>query len=718
MSVLEFQSHFKWDFVNLEKKASLYLRDRIKSIDNESFLQNRNLPQNYTLLGFIYSELYRRAEDAGEDLLTNAEDCFQQALNECSDGNTGYLAVIYGNLIYLNEKLKNNDASSFVKEYRKLSHHINLENNAEVLAMKGFTASFFHAHAESINFYQKALTITKTAEWVFGLALVKMRRIRGRTDTIAERKEIEILLRQAMDMDPSYDMIKLKLARLLTGKRYEKEAHEEARTLIDQLKICKNKDKINFMEEMAIMFKNLGEQQRALNMLEKCYRLNPKSPTTLRRLGNMYYEKWKFTRVNDHLQKAIKYFSENVSHDSENALPFDVIKIGKVHLDAVVFYSSQENGNESEVHEQKCKKWFKIAEERLVKEWYDLRNDTETCFELSKFHKYFKNLEKEKQYLKQTLLKANEGSETDHFQELNYFKDAKNRLLVIFKEKNDLIEQSWVYEQSRDYDAAILHLEKQILLLGDEVSGDLLEKEASLKWKFLLSRIKDKQDSEDRNFVLQVNLRNLYQKVEKLHDCAVKWDLENYVRRMEMEILLPGSELNELKEAVIHFGESLLKYRTGKAGFDQSNSSIFRVLHEGKIILDHSVMYIKEKLYSQDGKANFNYPRAVAMQNKDEDGRKDQLEKYYTTNRWKDFSQRCPGIALFLLDRLDVTKYDFLIGFFEVRNAASHKLKSIQVEKLNKYFPSIMEKVDLVYKVSHYVAEVLKFITKEVDRLY
>ena len=677
-----------------------------------SFLQNRNLPQNYTILGFIYAELYRRTEDGGENFLTNAEECFQLALDECSEENSGYLAVIYGNLIYLNEKFKNDDASRFIKEYEKISQRVDLENHAEVLAMKGFTASFFHLHEESINFYQKALTLNKTAQWIFGLALVKMRRTVGRTDKTAERNEIEILLRQAMDLDPSYDMIKLKLARLLCDRMHENGIIEEIKSFIDQLQKCKSKDEVNFMEEIALLFGNLDDEERAIKILEKCYKLRPNSPTTLRRLGNMFYEKWKHDKREEHLQKAIKYFTENASNDSQNALPFDVTKIGKVHLDATQFFLSQEKIDEAKYHEQKCKEWFKIAEERLIKEWYDLRNDTETCFELSKFHKHFENLAKEKHYLKETLLKANEGSKTDNFQELNCFKDAKYRLLELFE--NDFIELSWVYEKTGDFGKAISSLKDKMLLTRDKIPDDLLEKESYLRWQFLKSQIRSKPD--DIVFI-QITLHDFSKKIEKLHDCATKWDLENRMRKMEVEILMSNdTKLNDLKKAVLQFGESLFAYRMGEAEIKESIDHIFHVLHEGKIILDHSVMYIKEKLYSEKGKASFNYPRAEQMKDKGADGRKDQLEKYYTTNRWADFTQRCPEIAHFLFERLDVSKYDFLLGFFDVRNVAAHKLKAEQIEKLKDYFPTLTDQIGLVYKVSHYVVEVFKFITTEVDR--
>ena len=178
----KFKCHFTWDFINLEKRTKLYLRDRINTIDKELPAQigepseqqqwKRNFPQLYSLRGFLYVQLYQKTENGGDEFLEYAENSLTKALEECKEKNVGYKAIIYADLIHLKQMPKSVD--ELIKKYNALSE--NIENHPEVLAMKGYAASFFHSYNDAINFYEEALAHTRTPEWVFGLALAMQHR--------------------------------------------------------------------------------------------------------------------------------------------------------------------------------------------------------------------------------------------------------------------------------------------------------------------------------------------------------------------------------------------------------------------------------------------------------------------------------------------------------------------------------------------------------------
>lgn len=123
----------------------------------------------------------------------------KKALDECKEENVGYKGVIYADLIHLKRKWKPEKADAWIREYSVLSE--NTENHPEVLAMKGYAASFFHCYEDAITFYEGILADERTPEWVFGLTLAMQHRQVGRDDT--ELNE-EIKRRQRSDRIGSF----------------------------------------------------------------------------------------------------------------------------------------------------------------------------------------------------------------------------------------------------------------------------------------------------------------------------------------------------------------------------------------------------------------------------------------------------------------------------------------------------------------------------------
>ena len=172
------------------------------------------------------------------------------------------------------------------------------------------------------------------------------------------------------------------------------------------------------------------------------------------------------------------------------------------------------------------------------------------------------------------------------------------------------------------------------------------------------------------------------------------------------------ADLILVKEKSLKFESYLLKFRTCK---DQNEQKLFDriqdVFRESKVMLDFSAMYIKKNLYPEAKRPNVNYPRPGDMKNKTEVKRRDILQNIFTAA----FNDDHPKISQFLVDKLNVEKYNFLEGLFGVRNTASHQPRGPRTDKLNEHFPDLMEKIKIARESADYALEVFKFIKLEVD---
>ena len=363
----EFQCHFTWDFMNLAKRTKLYLRDHINKIERELSSQNsegskqkkRNFPQLYSLRGFLYVQLCQKTDEGGQELLEKAEISLMKALEECTEDNDGYRAVIYADLIHLKQKWKHENADEEIKKY---SVSENKENHPEVLAMKGYAASFFHCYEDAIKFYKEALEKQKTSEWVFGLALV-MQRPRVRLNNSHQRQEIEKLLKEALRLDPSYDMAKLKLAQeLWEDKATRDENKQDIDDLIDQ--VLKKPDNPPTVLVTATTLLCEVDNRKGENALKEALAKYPNSHKISRALGTMYFERWRKNKKNEsELKLAIEYYTKGIDSESANMMAsFDITTIGYFHTIAFWYYKNNGILKKAEEHRQEYKSWNEKAE--------------------------------------------------------------------------------------------------------------------------------------------------------------------------------------------------------------------------------------------------------------------------------------------------------------------------------------------------------------------
>ena len=697
------QCHFTWDFVPRDKPER-FLLDRIKTIECELKSQEyelesqeyekskgsksqRNLPQLYTLRGYLKTQLYKRTDDGGNQSLNDAEDSFLSAYNASTttDHKWGYLAVIYGNIIPLSQ-IKDDtkiDISVVIDAYNELSQKMDLENHPQVLAMKGFTANFMHCHQHAMQFYKRTLMIEENAEWLFGLALVKLHRDVGRTKS--ENDEIEMLLRQALQLDPSYNMAKVKLARLLWGERGENGLEEVERLIAPLLDNIEEKG-TTLLEELAALLVRLENPMKlkGVDIFEICEGRNSTSQKTLRGLGNYYSYEWKKKKSpsNEHfLNDSIKYFTNLVS-GMENAKPFDITQLGYIHLTAFRYHkrsSHQKQRNQANVdqhrqkakeHQGKSKQWYEKAAEQLKKGHHDLRNDIETCFRLSEYYKEFVP-EREEEYLRKTLIKAHQGSEEDAFGELDFVKKARERLLEVVTKQtgNELTmfqTKAWAYELTGHFESALFYLEEAILVCGGmSQQGEMLEKIAEL----CLEIVKDKRR---HRINFEISMDNLDQKIKQLSEGPKKRSLSYESQKIRIEDLMSAEEVLKCLEKRAKEFENFVRlqrlnnWSAGEAFIDK----IIDIAHASKVVLDRSVKYIKVQLYPE-GKDFLYYPKPTDLKGKNEQERRDALKKtFHKTNKWFNFAHDCQVLFDFFVDRLNLDNYPYLEGLVEVRKAS------------------------------------------------
>ncbi|XP_066915913.1 probable DNA double-strand break repair Rad50 ATPase [Clytia hemisphaerica] len=676
----------------------------------------------------------------GKKNLDEAEKSLEDALKECSNNNVGYKAVIYADLIHLKNKRKEN-SDDLIKQYKDLLKNF-IPKEPEELAMKGYAATLFHCYEDAIKFYKKLLSMVDNpeCEWVFGLALaMQHRQVRRK---ITERNEdIEKNLRKAIELDPSYDMARIKLAKELWT--YDEETKAKKRSEIENLidEVLKKTDNPLTIRIAAVTLLNQIDNSKGEKALKKL----PESREVLRALGSLYFKRFKKNTLEFNLNEAIKCF-DKIQRD---AMPFDLTKLGYFHLEASWYYDREydkaeqskkhkqskqskkhkqskqskkhKQSKQSKKHNQNCKTIMEKAENRLIKDEYDLRNNIETCYRLSQFYRHHQsNSEKEFRYLEDTLQKANEGSNEENLFELEVVIEAKERLLEIANGYENHVEKfkltSYVYEQSGEYDIALNRWREAMSTVstgGNETPKDMLEKEAILLFKVV--------DKEMKSNIDCPTLKEFDEKVKALNDCKTKDNLQHEVRLIKIEKLMTNDKnLEELKEKLLQLeGISFKKERVE----GELNERVCEVIIWLCTVLDRSVMLIENTLYQGKGKASYNlqFPRPNSKDYKYENGcDEEKLKKFFEKKcEWDKFSNNYKELFEFFFERLNITQYAFLTDIFNIRKKTVHHVHTDMITALNDARSTEKDKIQLARDASKYAAENWNFIlqrTVDVDK--
>ena len=445
---------WEWAVIKLKNKTNLYHRDRIdaieKTIQTRSRQQSKRDIQNlYTLQGFFYLKWYE-TEDGRADLVEKSKQCFLDALKECSNENTGYKYIIYGNLYLCSKALKETAAKE--KEYHE--HCIMFQKEEiseyEICEMKGFMASYLHLYADGIKFTKQALELEKTPSGYFGLAIIMDRKAKARGRFSKEdNKNISNNLQKAIELDQSYYEAMLRLARIyqFLSKRArwnEKNFYrDKVVKLINQV-ISDVNDKpwrIVYLEECAFV---LSKHDRKLgsDLYHECLRTN-RSQKVLRGLGNNNFLNWRIKKYQNYkvLKKAVEYFDELIKMNNEKI--FDFTTLGTFHLKACQFYKDKNRyQRQFQHHKNECQRVFKEVEAKMNKDRLDLQNRIETLYSLSMYYAEFPNRNdgenQELDILKKALVKSLEDQ--DEYKELISVKSTRNRLVELSSNNTGISE--------------------------------------------------------------------------------------------------------------------------------------------------------------------------------------------------------------------------------------------------------------------------------------
>ncbi|XP_066935896.1 uncharacterized protein [Clytia hemisphaerica] len=449
--------HFTWQIPNQSLRRNRFLRDRIYTIEEEVKSQNegkskkRNYPQLLSLQAFLNVMLYRNKnedEDENEDrLLENAESCLNQALKECNsiskedeDEANGYRLVIYADFIHLHQYQPNENVEDYKEAYNDLiSQGLSGDEHPSVLAMKGFTAGHLDFLQDAIMWYQRALETMEKAEWLFGLALAKLQLDYWRSKP-TNNVGIQNLLQQAIKLDPTYDMARIKLARCLLDqhkKSNQNGAHlpqmlvMQIKDLVDPIQTSNDHNGIglNILEEIGSVYSRMDNfLDKGLRLSKECRRRNPESMKALRCLANAYFHKWKSSRNESELKNSVKYFSQIIS-DLENSKMYDITMLGVVHLNASNFYL-EKDGVKAQHHKAEWKICFEKVEELFHQGQLEVKEEIEMCHRLAWFYSDLRKPLKEREYW-QKVLDINDKALREgirDFQESSYVKNAQEKL--------------------------------------------------------------------------------------------------------------------------------------------------------------------------------------------------------------------------------------------------------------------------------------------------
>ena len=207
---------WEWAVIKLENETNLYIRDRIAAVEKtiESQLSensNRDIQNLYTLQGFLYLKLYK-TEDGRSDLAETSKQCFLKALKKCSEENTGYKSVIYGNLYLCSKTLNEKSQKEYHKLCLEMKKDLSDQFKYELCEMKGYLASHLHMSERGVTFKNEALSYKETASVYFGLALELQKKAGSMIYSENDQLKIAEYLEKAIEIDPNYFTAKLRLA--------------------------------------------------------------------------------------------------------------------------------------------------------------------------------------------------------------------------------------------------------------------------------------------------------------------------------------------------------------------------------------------------------------------------------------------------------------------------------------------------------------------------
>ena len=756
-STEDIQSYFTWQWTDCTNKSKDFLKNQIaeieKTIKFEEIDKKRNLPQLYALKGYLLTQV----DVTIKKNLQDAEDCFEKALKNCKENNEGYKKVIYGSLTHLQD-LK-------VEVNKKID-----QSNAEVLAMQAHAAAYLQNYQEAIDFYEKALKEEKegpdkkeTPEWLFGLALALIPKNVGRNNKFYSKK-IECLLRHAIQLDDSYHLAKLKLAKnlLISRRKYgDEEIYDLVNPIIDKNKLKENESKENeskeneskeneskeneskenelkeneskenelkeneskenemeirkkvaFLEEAANVIKDL-KIEKAEEIFLDCYKAIGYSQKTLRGLGVLYSELWeKKTRgkkqqgneVDD--EEIEKHLADAIKYLEENATGkhFDIILIANQHRKAYEYYNKHEP-EKATYHKNKCEKLYEQLIDQLEAGEFDAKSKLDVCYRLSEFYKTFSDGDKEKEYLKQTLHCASKGTEEDNFEYLSFVRLAQSRLLELadgLKTDSEKYKgKSDVFKLCGDIERSIFYL-KEVVKVSGEGSQEIKFEEAQL----LLSLIKKKKkyglDDEQ-------TMNETETKIGLIEDEERKEKLEIEFQRMKIDKRFTDAIVNDLKEDRLNLENK------------PTMKSIFAVLDKSKILLERCIAHINQKVFPEvTNKKSYLYQIDFKTCKSKEQRIKTIDTKFKNEYKWskgeKKFSSILPQLAKSFTEFLDVTMHPYLPIFIKIRNKGQHDFETNQIALLFEKCPSVADQKELTRKASNYAVEVWNCVKEEVDK--
>ena len=728
-STEEIQCYFTWQWTDCTNKSKDFLKNEIdeieKTIKFEEIDKKRNLPQLYALKGYLLTQV----DVTIKKNLQDAEDCFEKALENCKENNEGYKKVIYGSLTHLQD-LK-------VEVNKKID-----QSNAEVLAMQAHAAAYLQNYQEAIDFYEKALKEEKegpdkkeTPEWLFGLALALIHKNVGRNNKFYSEK-IECLLRHAIQLDDSYHLAKLKLAKNLLSSRKEYGDEEifdlvnpitkENKLKENELKENESKEneskenemeirkKVTFLEEAANVIKDfktetLRDIKKAEEIFLDCYKTKEYSQKTLRGLGVLYSKLWKKKtgdkkqqgnevddeEIEKHLTDAIKYLEENATGKH-----FDIILIANQHRKAYEYYNKHEHEKVT-YHKKECEKLYGQLIDQLKAGKFDAKSKLEMCYKLSKFYKTFSDGDKEKEYLKQTLHCASKGTEEDNFEDLKCVGLAQGRLLELADGlKNDSEKykgKSDVFKLCGDIERSIFYL-KEVVKVSGEGSQEIKFEEAQLFLSLIKKKKKYGLDDEQ-------TMNETETKIGLIEDKERKEKLEIEFQRMKIDKLFTHDIVNDLKEDRLNLENK------------PTMKSIFAVLDKSKILLERCIAYINQKVFPEvTNKKSYLYQIDFKTCERINTIDTKFKKEYKWSKGEKKFSSILPQLAKSFTEFLDVTMHPYLPIFIEIRNKGQHDFETNQIALLLEKCPSVADQKELTRKASNYAVEVWNCVKEKVDK--
>jgi hypothetical protein len=748
------QCHFNWDIVSLKEKSHGYFVDRIAVFDGHiNGGETRNLAQIYAAKAFFTYMYYLEKRKANPEDHTNEEnkqnaiESLACALEESIAGDNciGYQLVIYGNLVFLYNDMKNDEkALENLECYNDLIKQFSdtAATHPEVLAMKGFAFSHAMKYEDAIDCYSEALQNDirqNNPEWLIGLGFAKQWLSTGRRRLNEDAKEIEMLYRHAIQIDDSYDYAKLKLARILWDTQ-NINGIDEVEYLIEQASANPMKNVVVIEETAAVLNLTCRSKpenyQKVFDLYRESEKIRDDSPKTLRGLARYYQRQSEIkmkTRgpknkgrnkrgnhvIDDDLNAAIRYLEKLTN--GNNGRFYDKIDLAELYYklytkecNQLTYKTKSENlylqvlsGAETETVSGKIQIWYKYSRHRKLCE----------------------DKEGEIEYLKKVIGLACEAKEDMHgyVREVEF---AEHRLLELASKPKNLrngeIEalelKSLVFEKWEQFDSAIFYLEKalQILQIKDNVGIQL--KLAKLYVKLSIARKENKAIASSRYSA------KAFKKIDELPRNHVKWELYKVMNKVEFEELTKSEpNLMELQRLRLDFEnvefDRQVRGTGARTGRDEFIRIVMDVIGESKRVLDSSINHVKEKVYYKSSKDPpfCYYPAPTNLQKRFPKSLPERQMEQLFENVYKlpGIKTKIPGLLAYLVGKQPTMNpdYSWLQEIIDIRNTNEHEGLCVSRESLEISFPDDQGKADIVRKMSKYAAEVRLFVGARVKEV-